>query len=102
MNATTPETTTTPAPAPKFMVMQANACMPGNCWGRYKRVAVVEIEDGFKGRPKMISRRARGVARVVALWDKQSVGKTARCAFRQALAAAEALCARLNAEEVTP
>ena len=95
------ETTATPAPA-KFMVMQAAACMPNSCWGRYRKVAVVEIEDGFKGRPKMISRRARGVARVVALWDKQSVGKTARCAFRQALAAAEALCARLNAEEVTP
>ena len=99
MNATTPETTSTPAP--KFVVMQAAACMPNSCWGRYRKVAVVEIEDGFKGKPKMISRRAKGVARVVALWDKQSVGKTARCAFRQALAAAEALCARLNAEVVS-
>ena len=99
MNATTPETTATPAP--KFVVMQAAACMPNSCWGRYRKVAVVEIEDGFKGRPKMISRRAKGVARVVALWDKQSVGKTARCAFQKALAAAEALCARLNAEVVS-
>lgn len=99
MNATTPETTATPAP--KFVVMQAAACMPNSCWGRYRKVAVVEITDGFKGRPAMISARAKGVARVVALWDKQSVGKTARCAFRQALAAAEALCARLNAEVVS-
>lgn len=90
----------TAAPAPKFIVMQAAACMPGNCWGRYRRVAVVEVTDGFKGRPAMISARARGVARVVALWDKQSVGKTARCAFQRALAEAVALCDRLNAEAV--
>ena len=86
----------------RFVVMQAAACMPNSCWGKYRKVAVVEVVDGFKGRPKMISRRAKGVARVVALWDKQSVGKTARCAFRQALAAAEALCARLNAEVTAP
>lgn len=100
MSTATPETTSATS-APKFVVMQANACMPGNCWGRYKRVAVVEIADGFKGKPKMISSRARGVARVVALWDKRNVGKTDRCAFRQALAAAEALAARLNAEVVS-
>lgn len=90
---------TTPT-TPRFIVMQAAACMPGNCWGTYRKVAVVEVKDGFKGRPAMISSRAKGVARVVALWDRQSVGKTARCAFRQALAAAEALCASLNAEVV--
>jgi hypothetical protein len=91
---------TTTAPAPKYLVMQAAACMPSNCWGRYRRVAVVEVVGGFKGCPAMISARARGVVRVVALWDKQSVGKTARCAFHRALAEAVALCARLNAEAV--
>lgn len=78
------------------IVMTASACMPTSCWGRYGKIAVVELEPGFEGEPKMISARARGVKRVVALWDRQHIGSTTRCAFSRALAEAEELCAELN------
>ena len=45
----------------------------------------------------MISRRARGVVRVVATWERCNVGKTDRCAFSKARAEARALAAQLNA-----
>lgn len=43
----------------------------------YRRMAVLEIEDGFDGDPKMISERARGVKRIVEE-TTASVGKTDR------------------------
>jgi hypothetical protein len=79
-----------------YIVMTASAKMPTTCWGRYGRVAVVRLEDGFEGTPKMISERARGVEEVVALWDRQHIGSTTRCAFSRALAEAEAMCEELN------
>ena len=81
------------------IVMTAQACMPSKCWGRYAKVAVVKLEDGLPldFRPAMISDRARGVVKVVELWDRCNVGKTDRCAFAVAKAAAENVCARLNA-----
>jgi hypothetical protein len=82
----------------RCIVMTAAARMPSSCWGRYGRIAVVEVEDDFDGRPAMISDRARGVVRVVETWERRRVGKTDRCAFRRALAEAEALCASLNEE----
>jgi hypothetical protein len=81
----------------RHIVMTASACMPAKCWGRYGKVAVVELEPGFEGRPAMISERARGVVRIVELWDRMHVGKTDRCAFAVAKAEAEELCNELNA-----
>jgi hypothetical protein len=43
----------------------------------YIKMAVVELEPGFEGRPKMISERARGVRRIVRC-ETWYVGKTAR------------------------
>jgi hypothetical protein len=60
--------------------MTASAKMPTTCWGRYGRVAVVRLEEG----------------EVVALWDRQHIGSTTRCAFSRALAEAEAMCEELN------
>lgn len=78
------------------IVMTASAKMPVNCWGRYGRVAVVELEPGFEGVPKMISERARGVKSVVRLWDKRFVGTSNRCAFSRAYTEAVEMCDALN------
>jgi hypothetical protein len=83
------DTTTT------FVVLDKAAKMPGTCWGIYRRVAVLEVTQGAI--PAMISRRARGVVRVVATWERCNVGKTDRCAFSKARAEARALAAQLNA-----
>lgn len=47
--------------------------MPGSCWGRYAKVAVMQVEPGVT--PTMISRRAKGVLRVVRVWDKLNIGR---------------------------
>ena len=84
----------------EFVLMTASANMPKSCWGIYRRVAVLEI-DPSKLRdgdtlPRMISERARGVVRVVKTWEACNVGKTSRCAYRQALADASELIADLE------
>ena len=78
-----------------YIVASSSAKMPRKCWGQYRRVAVLEIEPGAK--PAMISERAKGVRRVVETWERLSVGKTNRCAYRRALEEAKALADRLNA-----
>lgn len=80
-----------------FIVQTAAAQMPNSCWGVYKRVAVLEVEAGLE-RVSSISERARGCVRVVETWEKLNVGKTSRCAYSRALAAAQALAAELNAK----
>lgn len=77
-----------------FVVATSQAKMPVKCWGRYRRVAVLEIVKGSA--PKMISARARGVVRVVATWEKCNVGQTDRCAYGRALSEARALAEQLN------
>jgi hypothetical protein len=54
---------------PNFIYMEAAPVLKGEARkyaGSYRKMAVVELEDDFEGRPKMISERARGVVRVVA------------------------------------
>lgn len=77
-------------------MLTAAAPMPRSCWGRYRRIAVVELCDGFAGRPKMISPRARGVVRIVQTWERLHVGITERGAYQRALVEARALAERLN------
>lgn len=84
----------------EFVVQTASAAMPGSCWGQYARVGVLEVEKGTK--PAMISKRAKGVVRIVETWEKLNVGKAGmagggRCAYSKALAEAEELAAQLNA-----
>ena len=71
---------------------------PSSCWGRYGRVAVLEVEHGVRS-ASMISARARGVRRVVRTWERCYIGLTPRCAFERAVTAAERLAAELNARE---
>ena len=64
--------------------------------GHYGNVAVLLVEDGAE--PKMISERAKGVIEIVSYEGKLHWGSTEKCAFRKALARAEALAAKLNDE----
>lgn len=49
----------------RYLVMTSTAKMPMSCWGKYRNVALVELEQYFMGTPKMISTHAKGVKRVV-------------------------------------
>lgn len=84
----------------RFIVMTSSAAIPGTgmgrSYGRYRDVAVVEVEDGTQ--PKMISKRAKGVVRIVRVWKRQFVGKTLDCAYHRALGQAQALADQLDAE----
>jgi hypothetical protein len=77
----------------EFIVQTAAASMPSSCWGRYGRVAVLEVVKGTK--PRMISARARGVVRIVSLRDKLHCGGS-RSAFEVALRRARAEADELN------
>jgi hypothetical protein len=81
-----------------FIIKDSSAKMPSSCKGIYRRVAVLEMEPGAPP-PSMISERARGVVRIVRIWDKLSVGKTDRCSYRAALAEASALVEALTADQ---
>lgn len=72
-----------------YIVQTATANMPGSCWGRYGRVALIEVDSPEIQRVSMISTRARHVIRIVRLWDRVFWGTSNRCAFQQAIMAAE-------------
>lgn len=76
----------------KFIVMTSSAKMPQSCWGTYRNVAVLEVEAGAS--PKMISKRARGVVRIIRHYGPQNVGSTERCAYERTLLDAHALVER--------
>ncbi len=87
----------------KAIVMEASSTPSANCWGRYKRVAVVIIDTDelcANGRdlPSSISKRSIGVVRIVQTWENCNVGTSERCAYRRALAEAEELAKMVNAE----
>jgi hypothetical protein len=83
------------------IVMSASCTPAANCWGRYKRVAVVIVDrDVLRelGRevPQMISKHAKGVVRIVKLWENQNVGTTVNCAYQRALIEASDLADKIN------
>ena len=84
-----------------YIAKTATAQMPNSCWGRYGKVGVIEVEDGVED-VAMISDRARGVIRVVEVWDRQFWGKSNRCAFAIACREAEGLAANLNGVTAYP
>lgn len=84
---------------PTYLIMTASASMPSSCKGSYSRIALVELEQGFTERPKMISTRAKGLKRIVAEWGPvPSRYKTERAGFPQAMKEAEALKTKLENE----
>ena len=88
----------TPTTPSEFIVMTSTAKVAGKArqFGRYRHVAVLEIEPGT--RPAMISERARGVRRIVWRSGAVSVGKSDKCAYARAQREAEALVATLQSE----
>ena len=82
----------------EWIVMTSQAKMPGSCWGKYRNVALVQLNQEYTAKqlkPKYISTRARGVLRVVHLGHHFD-GETDRCAFARALAAAKQRAYDLN------
>lgn len=87
---------TIPAPPPThFVVVDSCARMPRSCWGRYRRVAVLECVAGYV--PTRIDARGRGVVRIVRRWERLFDGTTDRCAYATARREADALAEALNA-----
>jgi hypothetical protein len=87
----------------KAIVMEASSTPSANCWGRYKRVAVViidtdELRANGRELPSSISKRSIGVVRIVQTWENCNVGTSERCAYRRALAEAEELATATNVE----
>ena len=78
-----------------FIIQTATAQMPSKARGIYRRVAVLEVEEGIE-KALMISERAPGVVRIVETWERCNVGKTSACAYQRALAEAEALAEKRN------
>ena len=83
-----------------FEIVDSCAKMPGSCWGRYRRVAVLEVKDGYQA--KSIDARPHYVVRVVETWEKLNSGKGVRDAHTRALREAEELKVRLESERVSP
>ena len=81
----------------EFVVIDSSAKMPGRCWGRYRRVAVLEVRKGWLTRlPSEISDRSLGVVRVVCTWEKCHVGKTDKDAYTSAWREARAMADEYN------
>jgi hypothetical protein len=83
-------------PPTEYVVLSSSAHMPTKCWGRYRRVGVLEVERGY--RPRQISEHPRKVVRIVRTWEKRFDGKTFRCAAERAYDAALDLATRLDHE----
>lgn len=85
------------APKTHFIVQCARASMPASCYGVYRRVAVLEVDEGWSW-VSMISERARGCRRVVRTWERLHASGV-DTAYSRAMAKAEALADRLNGKE---
>lgn len=81
-----------------WTVMTSAARMPNNCWGKYRNVALVQLNQHYTANgytPRMISTRARGVLRVEEMGHFH-VGTTDRCAYERALQEALRRAEELN------
>lgn len=77
------------------MVKTSAARMPSNCRGKYRHIALMEVERGA-GIPTMISLRAKGVVRVVRKCDRLHAGATLKSQYRQIVQRYETLAEILN------
>ena len=74
-----------------FIVKTSSAKMPRSVKSQYRKVALIELEEGFTD-CAMISTRARGVKRIVREWGPCHVGKTKKSAYQIALGEAQLMC----------
>lgn len=67
--------------ASEYIIMVRRSRMPSSCFGgcSYYKIGLLEVVKG--ARPKMISKRAKGVVRVIRVWDRLFRGKTTNCVF---------------------
>lgn len=82
----------------KFIFMTASPKLSGKAkeYGRnYRKMAILELEEGFFGRPKMISNRAKGVERIVEC-EVHHVGMTERSYGRRRMEEMKEEVERLN------
>lgn len=78
-----------------FVVKTSTAKMPAGCYGRYRHVALMEVEAGAPF-PKMISTHAKGVVRIVLKTSRLHVGFTMKSEYRQILREYEMIADELN------
>lgn len=82
------------------IVVTRSASMPSSCKGHYRKVVVLEVpywkawQEGWE--PRQATERDKDVYRVLWNLGPQSVGKTDRCAYRRAIAAAEKYAEAFN------
>lgn len=81
-----------------YLIQTSSAHMPNSCWGVYRNVAILEVDSILRRHVSMISDHARGVVEVYRHLGHHHVGSTARCAYQRALAEAERILDRLEAE----
>jgi hypothetical protein len=81
----------------EFVVRESSAHQPSSRkWmHRRTRVAVMEVEPGTF--PAMISARARGVIRIVRVWEDLYTGPSQHCQYARAMSAAREMAERLSA-----
>ena len=79
----------------KLIIKISQEKMPSSCWGKYGRVAVMEMEVDAPF-PAMISSRTRGCVKIHRVWNKLFWGTSERCAFRRAVEAARQLIKTLE------
>ena len=83
---------------PRYIVQSSCAKMPRSCWGAYRHVAILLVDDTHVGdRVSMISERARGVIRIVSVTRRLSDGGT-NSAYARKLAEYLDKAERLNAD----
>lgn len=84
----------------RFVVLTSSAHMPNSVRSAYRNVAVIET-DGIN-MPRRINKRDKAVVRIVALWERQHMGRNPRgnTAYEVALREAFAMAARLNTQQV--
>ena len=80
----------------KFIVQTATAKMPRGVKARYRKVAVLEVDDNME-RAAMISTRARGVHRIIYWNDRLHAGTNGgNTAYDRALREATEMAALAN------
>lgn len=83
----------------RFVIRTSSAKMPSSCRGRYRHIAVMEMQEDAPD-PAQISLRAKGCIRIVRQWNNQHVGQPGgRSEYYRAMAEAEALVNQLNVKE---
>jgi hypothetical protein len=94
-----------------LLVMHSSAKMPSSCWGRYRRVALVEWDPyavaARKGipthkidwsRPTMIKAGTHNIVRIVRE-QNCNVGKTEKDAFSRCLGEYDSIANRVNNDQ---